>query len=112
GGLPDWLYGQPFEVRSNAPGYLARVERLYAEIGRQVQGQLFADGGPIVGIQIENEYMHAGAPWEVVDPVRAVEWVPRGEEGVAHLKALKALAHKAGLDVPIYLVTAWGAPII
>jgi hypothetical protein len=112
GGLPDWLYGQPFEVRSNDPGYLACVERYYAEIGQQVRGLLFKDGGPIVGIQIENEYMHAGAPWEVVDPVRDVEWITAGCQGADHLKALKALAHKAGLDVPIYLVTAWGAPVI
>jgi len=112
GGLPDWLYGQPFEVRSNAPGYLRRVERLYTEISRQVQGLLFVDGGPIIGIQLENEYMHAGAPWEVVNPARDTEWVTAGRDGVAHLKALKALAHQAGLNVPIYLVTAWGAPII
>ncbi len=112
GGLPDWLYGQPFEVRSNAPGYLAYVERFYAEIGRQVQGLLFKDGGPIIGLQLENEYMHAGAPWEVVDPVRAVEWVSSSREGAAHLQALKALAQRAGLDTPLYLVTAWGSPIV
>jgi hypothetical protein len=112
GGLPDWLYGQPFEVRSNDLGYLACVERYYAEIGRQVHGLLFKDGGPIIGIQIENEYMHAGAPWEVVDPVRDVEWITAGRQGADHLKPLKALAHKAGLNVPLYLVTAWGAPII
>ncbi|MBN1310975.1 MAG: beta-galactosidase [Anaerolineae bacterium] len=112
GGLPDWLYGQPFEVRSNAPGYLACVERYYAEVGRQVDGLLFKDGGPIIAIQIENEYMHAGSPWEIVDPMRDGEWVPLGNEGVDHLKALKALAHRAGLDAPIYLLTAWGSPII
>ncbi len=68
GGLPDWLYGQPFEVRSNDPRYLAYVERWYAAIAAQVRGLFFADGGPILGIQLENEYNHAGAPWEVVDP--------------------------------------------
>ncbi len=112
GGLPDWLYGQPFEVRSNDPGYLRCVERLYTEIGRQVQGLLFGDGGPIIGIQLENEYMHAGAPWEVVDQERDTEWVTAGHQGVEHLKALKALAQQAGLEVPLYLVTAWGAPFI
>ncbi len=112
GGLPDWLYGQPFEVRSNDPDYLGCVERLYGEIGRHVRGLLFSDGGPIIGVQLENEYMHAGAPWEVLDQIRETEWVTAGHEGVEHLKALKALAHKAGLDVPIYLVTAWGAPFI
>jgi hypothetical protein len=112
GGLPDWLYGQPFEVRSNDPGYLACVERYYGELGQQVHSLLFKEGGPIIGIQIENEYMHASAPWEVVDPVRDVEWIPAGREGAAHLETLKDLAHKAGLDVPIYLVTAWGSPIV
>jgi beta-galactosidase len=112
GGLPDWLYGQPFEVRSNDPAYLRCAERLYAEIGQQVHGLLFADGGPIIGIQLENEYMHAGAPWEVLDEARNTEWVTAGRDGVAHLKALKALAHQAGLNVPLYLVTAWGAPFI
>ncbi len=112
GGLPDWLYGRPFEVRSNDPGYLACVERYYAQIGRQVRGLLFGQGGPIVAVQIENEYMHAGAPWEVVDPVRPVEWVPTGRDGAAHLAALKALALDAGLDVPLYLATAWGSPIL
>ncbi len=112
GGLPDWLYGQPFEVRSNDPGYLACVERYYAELGRQVDGLLFRDGGPIIGIQLENEYMHASAPWEVVDPWRDLEWVPVGHEGAGHLTALKTLAHKSGLDAPIYTATAWGSPII
>jgi len=112
GGLPDWLYGQPFEARSNDPGYLRLVERLYGEIAGQVRGLLFADGGPIIGIQLENEYMHAGAPWEVVDQARDTEWVPAGRQGVAHLRALKALAHQAGLNLPIYLVTAWGAPFL
>ncbi len=112
GGLPDWLYGQPFEVRSNDLGYLAFVERYYAEISKQVRGLLFKDGGPIIGLQIENEYMHAGAPWEVVDPVRETEWINVGSQGVGHLKSLKNLAVKAGLDVPIYLVTAWESPIL
>lgn len=112
GGLPDWLYGQPFEVRSNDPEYLACVERYYAEIGRQVQGLMFKDGGPVIGIQLDNEYMHAGAPWEVVEQPRDLEWITAGREGAEHLKALKALAHQAKLDTPLYLVTAWGAPII
>jgi len=112
GGLPDWLYGRPLEVRSNDPAYLERVARWYAEIGRQVQGMLFGQGGPIIGVQLENEYMHAGAPWEVVDPVQPTQWITAGRDGAAHLKALKRLAVEAGLEVPLYLVTAWGAPII
>lgn len=82
GGLPDWLYGRPFEVRSNDPGYLFYARRLYAEIGRQVAGQLFKDGGPIIGIQLENEYMHAAAPWELTAG-QGDEFLSGGRDGAA-----------------------------
>ncbi|HYH02212.1 MAG TPA: beta-galactosidase, partial [Bacillota bacterium] len=65
GGIPDWLYGRPFAVRSNDPEYLSLVSRLYHEIGRQVKGLMFQEGGPVIGVQLENEYQHAGAPWEI-----------------------------------------------
>ena len=82
-------------------------------IGEQLRGLLFKDGGPVIGVQLENEYMHTGAPWEVVNPAASVEWVPAGQDGADHLRRLKQLALAAGLDVPIYTATAWGgAPII
>src|SRR5258708_2866695 len=65
GGIPDWLYGRPFQLRSNDGRYLKYVKRLYDAIGAQIDGLLFKDGGPIIGVQLDNEYMHAGAPWEV-----------------------------------------------
>ena len=49
GGLPDWLYGQLFEARSNDPRYLHYVRRYYAQIATQCHGLMFRDGGPIVG---------------------------------------------------------------
>lgn len=111
GGLPNWLYGQPFEVRSNDAGYLKLVERFYAEIYAQVRGLFFADGGPIIGIQIENEYMHAGAPWEI-EPYAETEWISRGREGAAHLKELKQRAEGVGLIAPYYFATAWGGAAV
>ena len=33
GGLPDWLYGKPFEVRHTNEGFMKYVHRLYARIG-------------------------------------------------------------------------------
>ena len=32
GGIPDWLYGRPFLIRTNDREYLKYVDRLYAEI--------------------------------------------------------------------------------
>lgn len=107
GGLPDWLYGRGIAVRSMDEQYLFYVRRFFQEIGRQVAGLLFHDGGPVIGLQLENEYMHAGAPWEVTYIPRS-EFVPAGSDGSAHLQALKQLAIEAGLLVPIYSCTAWG----
>jgi hypothetical protein len=110
GGLPDWLYGQPFEARTNAPGYLGYVERYYHELGRQLRGLWFKDSGPIVAMQLDNEYGHCGAPWETTGRGREVEWIPRGLDGEAHLAQLKRLARQAGMDAPLVTLTAWGDP--
>lgn len=45
GGIPDWLFGRPFEVRSNDKGYLFYMRRMYNEIGIQVRGLLYKEGG-------------------------------------------------------------------
>lgn len=85
GGLPDWLPGKGFALRSDDPGYLAAARRLYAEIAGELRGLLWKDGGPVVGIQCENEY---GGPAE-------------------HLLTLKQMARETGLDVPLYTRTGW-----
>jgi hypothetical protein len=107
GGLPDWLFGRPFEIRSNDEEYLYYVRRLYNEIGNQVKGLFYKDGGPIIGTQIENEYMHSAAPWEMTTGI-SNEWVTGGRDGDSHMKKLKQLAIEAGIDTPIYTCTAWG----
>jgi hypothetical protein len=111
GGLPDWLFGRPFAVRSNDPGYLVLVGRLYREIGLQVKGLFYQDGGPIIGVQLENEYRHAGAPWELTTAT-SNEWVPAGKDGEAHMCKLKQLAREAGIDPPFFTATAWGGAAV
>ncbi len=128
GGLPDWLYGRPFQVRSLDEEFLFYVERLYGEIGKQLQGYLYQDGGPIIGIQIENEYQHSGSPWsfsyvgqphEWTVPVHDRDFVMEGvgsqnkdhpfvKYGENYMKRLKEIAIKAGMKVPIYTATGWG----
>jgi Beta-galactosidase len=116
GGLPDWIFGYPFVERSNEPKYLFYVERLYREIGRQAEGLMFKDGGPVVGIQLENEYDCVSRIWGVTSGQDNVSTF-RGEshnEGIKHMLLLKEIAIKAGLDVPLYCCTSWGgspAPI-
>jgi beta-galactosidase len=112
GGMPDWLYGRSFEVRSNDLPYLEYVRRLYGEIGRQVQGLFFQDGGPIIGIQLENEFMHASAIWECTSK-QGDHDVNVGSGGKEHMRLLKEIAMEMGLVAPIYTSTGWGgAPVL
>ncbi|MCR4690271.1 MAG: beta-galactosidase [Lachnospiraceae bacterium] len=107
GGLPDWLYGKPFEVRSDNEGFLQKVESLYGAIAKEVKGLMFQDGGPVIAAQIDNEYMHAGAPWEMTTGI-SDEWVPAGSCGETYMKKLKAIAAGAGITPPFYTCTGWG----
>ena len=128
GGLPEWLLGKPLTIRSNDPLYLSYVERLYNQIGLQLEGLLFKDGGPVIGIQLENEYQHSAAPWGLTYPGEPYDWTtaeqdravtqagvgiseeenPYHELGQEHMRILKSLAIKAGLEVPVYTATGWG----
>jgi hypothetical protein len=89
GGFPDWLLGKA-KVRTNDPAYLAYVRRFYGEIGQQLQGLFWKDDGPIVGVQLENEYGEHGP-----------------NAGAAHISALKRLALENGIDAPLFTVTGW-----
>ena len=128
GGLPDWLLGKPLNIRMNDPLYLSYVEKLYNQIGKQLIGLYYKDGGPIIGIQIENEYQHSAAPWGLTYPGQPYDLtaserdLEATHEGVAvstgnnsyaelgndHMKVLKSLAIKAGIIAPLYTATGWG----
>ena len=107
GGLPDWLYGKPFAVRGNDPAYLSCVGRWYRAVSEQADGFLFGQGGPVIGVQLENEYMHSAAPW-AFSAETTNEWVPGGDGGEAHIRLLAGLAREAGFRVPFFTATAWG----
>lgn len=95
GGFPDWLQQDvSLRLRTDDPAYLARVEQLFAHIYRSAQGLFLADGGPIVGVQLENEYGHCGGE--------------SGGRGLVHMMTLKRMAVAAGFRVPLYTATGWG----
>lgn len=128
GGLPDWLFAHPVEVRSNDANYLKYVEHLYQEIAAQLEGLYYKDGGPIIGIQIENEHQHSAAPWAICYPGEGKDMtsatydtsitmvgvsvqnqkITRAELGELHMRTLKGMAVKAGMITPLYTATGWG----
>lgn len=110
GGLPDWLYGKSFEVRKLNDGFLYYVKRLYTEIAGQVQGLLYKDGGPVIAAQIDNEYMHSSAAWEITTGI-SDEWIFGGDDGEAYMYALRDLAKECGIVTPFYTCTGWGGAI-
>lgn len=60
---PDWVVNDTrWKVRTNDPAYLKLVETFYRRIGEQAKGMMCRDGGPVIGIQLENEYGHCGGP--------------------------------------------------
>lgn len=97
GGFPDWVLKKDYISRTNDEEYLKDVECFYLKIAEQVKGLLYDDGGPIIGVQIENEYGHCGGL--------------QGEEGELHMVRLTNLAKKAGLIVPYYTATGWGGAV-
>lgn len=107
GGMPDWMYGKPFEPRSLNDGFLFYARRLYTKVGEQINGLFFKDDGPIIGVQIDNEYMHSGAPWEFTAGT-SNEWISVGSEGNEYMLRLKALAAECGLTPAFYTCTGWG----
>ncbi|OZG64066.1 beta-galactosidase [Bifidobacterium eulemuris] len=107
GGIPDWMYGKPYEVRSCDAGFLDKVRDLYRHIAGQIDGLYFKDGGPIIAAQLDNEYMHSSAPWEMTTGITD-EWIPGGHEGFAYVHALREIAESEGISVPFYTNTGWG----
>jgi beta-galactosidase len=93
GGVPDWVV-DTMPTRGNDAQYLGYVGRFYNEIGKQLSGLLWKDGGPVIGVQIENEYNLRGPG-----------------QGAEHISTLKGLVLKAGLDVPLYTVTGWDGTV-
>nr|WP_307727953.1 beta-galactosidase [Massilia terrae] len=93
GGIPDWVVDS-MPTRRNDPLYLATVDGFFKEIAAQARGLLWKDGGPVIGVQIENEYNRTGAG-----------------QGREHIAVLKAMALKDGLDTPLYTVTGWDRTI-
>lgn len=121
GGLPDWLVEelgtngigineearrklesqgkQVREARTNDELYMKYVREFWTQLAYQVKGAMCKDGGAIIGIQLENEYCHAGGPSDK-------------KIGREHMSTLKELALELGFETPYYTATGWGGAIV
>lgn len=64
GGFPAWLMADPrmqTALRSNDPAFMEPVEQWILRLGQEVAPLQIGRGGPIIGVQIENEYGNFGA---------------------------------------------------
>jgi beta-galactosidase len=84
GGFPDWVQHSKAKLRTKDPIFLELVGSLFKEEAKQMEGLLWKDGGPVIGVQLDNE-------------------CDKGD----YLLALKELARSAGVDVPFYSITGW-----
>lgn len=57
GGYPSWLLeDRDVVLRSTEPKYTAAVRAWFHRLGQEIQPLLLKNGGPIIAIQVENEY--------------------------------------------------------
>lgn len=89
GALPDWIVkDKRFNTRSNDPLYLEYSRKWYQSLYAQVGDLLYKNGGPIMAIQLENEFVKSGLV-------------------ISHLMNFKRMAVEVGFDVPLYSMTHW-----
>ncbi|XP_077498367.1 beta-galactosidase-like [Amblyomma americanum] len=62
GGLPYWLLrlNPNMKYRSSDPSYISRVDKWFDVLFPMVKGYLYKNGGPIIMVQVENEYGQLG----------------------------------------------------
>ncbi|MEV6037788.1 beta-galactosidase [Nonomuraea sp. NPDC052116] len=90
GGFPDWLVERGLKTRTNDPAYLELVRALYAQTISQLAGLTHAEGGPVVGAQMDNELY----------------------DQPQHLAMLRRIAEDLGLRVPLWTATGWGGALV
>jgi hypothetical protein len=87
GGFPDWLMKKPYKLRDNNEEYLNLVREWYGKIYEELKGLFYKDGGNIIAVQLENEFV----------------------DNAEHLAKLKEIAVECGLIAPLYTVTGWNS---
>lgn len=89
GGLPSWLLRDPaVRLRQNEPKFLKAASAYMKEVGKRLAPLMITHGGPILMVQVENEYGSFGSDH-------------------SYMEAIRTMIRKAGFDGQLY--TADGA---
>ncbi|MEU9474963.1 beta-galactosidase family protein [Streptomyces sp. NPDC048191] len=84
GGLPPWVTGEAgARVRTRDERYLSRVEHWFHHLMHEIVPRQIDRGGPVVLVQVENEYGSYGSD-------------------TGHLRELAALLRAEGVTVPLF----------
>lgn len=94
GGLPSWLLRYPdMKVRTNTPLFLSKVDAYYKELFSRIAPLQITEGGPVIMMQVENEYGSFG-------------------NDKNYLRAIKEMMEKYGVRVPMFTSDgAWPAAL-
>lgn len=83
GGLPWWLLKKKdIRLREDDPYFLERVERFQEALSHEVADLTVSNGGPIIMVQVENEYGSYGEDKEYIRKIRDILKKYFGEETV------------------------------
>jgi beta-galactosidase len=71
GGLPAWLLADPAMVlRSTDPKFMVPATKFLKRLGQELAPLQASHGGPIIGVQVENEYGSFGKDHQYMDEIR------------------------------------------
>ena len=83
GGLPWWLLkDREVQLREQDPRFMERVDLFMQQVAEQTKGLMDKDGGPIIMVQVENEYGSYGKNKPYVAAIRDMLRKYFGEETV------------------------------
>ena len=94
GGFPHWLMlKEGIEFRRNNKVYLECIQKYFDRIMPLIKPLQYDEGGPIIAMQIENEYGSYG-------------------HDDAYIGALRDMMRKAGITVPLFTADGAGVPYL
>lgn len=86
GGFPHWIIARQFPLRSDNPESVQTSQNWYNQVLPIIQRNQITTGGPIILIQVENEYDY---------------WPLPSARKKAYITALAEMVWNAGIDIPI-----------